>query len=60
MKLIGTIFSTHKVKKLFEAENYTKDEFRNFMKSGIPIQSRNNERVMYQLTEGQIQIIEKR
>ena len=60
MKLIGTIFSTHKVKKLFEAENYTAQEFRDFMKSGGPIDSRHHDRVMYILTEGQIQIIEKR
>lgn len=60
MKLIGTIFSTHKVKKLFEAENYTKEEFFELTKKGKPLQSRHHSNIMYQLTGGQIQIIEKR
>lgn len=55
-----SIFENRKVKKMFEAENYTQDEFRNFMKSGIPIQSRNNERILYSLTNGQIVVINKR
>ena len=55
-----SIFENRKVKKMFEAENYTSDEFRNFMKSGIPIQSRKNERILYSLTNGQIVVINKR
>ena len=55
-----SIFENRKVKKMFDEENYTKDEFRNFMKSGIPIQSRNNERILYSLTNGQIVVINKR
>ena len=54
-----SIFENRKVKKMFEAENYTSEEFRSFMKSGFPIQSRNNERVMYQLTNGHIVVINK-
>ena len=55
-----SIFENRKVKKMFEAENYTSQEFRNFMRSGGTIQSRNNERVSYFLTNGQIVIINKR
>lgn len=60
MRILGTIFETHKVKKMFEREQYTKEEFYELTKKGKPLQSRNNERVMYQLTEGQIIMIEKR
>ena len=60
MKLIGTIFSTHKVKKLFEAENYTAQEFRDFMKSGGPIDSRHSNNIAYILRDSQISVIEKR
>lgn len=60
MIITGSIFATHKIKKMFEAENYTKEEFYDLTKRGKPIQSRNNRRIMYILREGQIQIIEKR
>ena len=58
--MTNSIFENRKTKKMFEAENYTQEEFRNFMKSDFPIQSRNNERVMYQLTNGHIVVINKR
>lgn len=60
MKILGNIFATNKVKKLFEAENYTKEEFYELTKRAKPLQSRHHANIMYQLTGGQIQIIEKR
>ena len=44
---------------MFEKEGYTDQEYREFIKGGKPIQSRNDERIMYQLTKGQIHIVEK-
>ena len=59
MILLGIIFDKHKTKKMFEKEGYTDQEYREFIKGGKPIQSRNDERIMYQLTKGQIHIVEK-
>ena len=56
----NSIFENRKVKKMFEAENYTQDEFRNFMKSGGPIDSRHSKNIAYILRNSQISIIEKR
>ena len=60
MKLIGDIFESKRTKKMFEAENYTSEEFRDFMKSGGPIDSRHNSRIGYILRDSQIKLIEKR
>lgn len=60
MKLKGDIFDNRTTKKLFEAERYTSQEFREFMRGGKPIQSRHHANIMYTLREGKIQIIEKR
>lgn len=59
MILLGIIFDKHKTKKMFEKEGYTDQEYREFIKGGKPIQSRNDERIMYQLTKGQIHTVEK-
>lgn len=59
MKLIGDIFESKRTKKMFDAENYTSQEFRSFMKCG-KIDSRLYERVSYFLTNGQIVVINKR
>lgn len=55
-----SIFENKKVKKMFEEENYTQDEFRNFMKSGFPIDSRHSNNIAYILRDSQIKLIEKR
>lgn len=55
-----SIFENRKVKKMFDAENYTKEEFRNFMKSGVPIDSRHSNNIAYILRDSQIKLIEKR
>lgn len=55
-----SIFESKKVKKLFEAENYTSEEFRSFMKSGGPIDSRHSNNIAYILRDSQIKLIEKR
>lgn len=55
-----SIFQNRKVKKMFDEENYTKDEFRNFMKSGGPINSRHSKNIAYILRDSQIKLIEKR
>lgn len=55
-----SIFENRKVKKMFDEENYTQEEFRNFMKSGGPIDSRNSKNIAYILRDSQIKLIEKR
>ena len=56
----NSIFENRKVKKMFDEENYTQDEFRNFMKSGGPINSRHSKNISYILRDSQIRLIEKR
>lgn len=55
-----SIFENRKVKKMFDEENYTQDEFRSFMKSGGPIDSRHSNNIAYILRDAQIKLIEKR
>ena len=55
-----SIFENRQVKKMFEKENYTSEEFRNFMRSGGPIDSRHNKNISYILKDAQIKVIEKR
>ena len=55
-----SIFENRKVKKMFDEENYTSEEFRNFMKSGGPINSRHSNNIAYILRDSQIKLIEKR
>lgn len=55
-----SIFENKKVKKMFEEENYTSEEFRDFMKSGGPIDSRHSKNISYILRDSQIKLIEKR
>lgn len=55
-----SIFENRKVKRMFEKENYTSEEFRHFMRSGGPIDSRHSKNISYILRDSQIKLIEKR
>lgn len=58
--MTNSIFENKKVKKMFEKENYTSEEFRDFMKSGVSIDSRHSKNIAYILRDSQIKLIEKR